>query len=241
MTALTPPPSYSASSSSHPNPPAQLAATPSGSKFSLSSFLRRPAVPPPTKTTFTLPASNIECHISCTTSTTQPSYHIPSALTTSLGYITLSSTTATSSALPTYREVFKLQRLPFVGYQLNAPGTTRAQIHHIRSHYDVFLYTKLAGLVASKERPALRAKRGKITDAVTGNPVAKMFDYKTGGGEKLRALEFVGDAEDRKLRDLVIALWMCVLWDSERPPVHVSDAVRVNTESADVVARRAVF
>jgi hypothetical protein len=192
------------------------------SKSSFVSIFRRsnPDTPTSQKITYTLnPDSTVATTtFTCTTSATLPSYHIPSSLTTKLLSITLSSTdTGDGSCLPRYREVYKIQRLPFVGYQLT--GNPRAQVHVSGNRHksEVHLYSSVDGLVnGGEDRATMKLRKNVIIDSVTGKELATMFEYKTGGDKTLRALELadgVGDSEKR--RDLIVGLWAIYLWNLE--------------------------
>ncbi|KAI5858315.1 hypothetical protein BZA05DRAFT_380821 [Tricharina praecox] len=192
----------------------------------LSIFSRDPPPYEPTKVTYTLPPSTHDTLITCTTSSSQPSYHIPSPLTTRLQELIISgavpSTSSTSSSsLPRYRDVYKIMRLPFVGFQLTS-GSTRAQYHLVASAFQsrpkerglVFLHTPLGNLRTGEDRPALKVKHDAIEDAVTGEVLARGFMYKTGEAE-VRALELAeGYGDDARMRELLIAVWICGVWNS---------------------------
>jgi len=183
----------------------------------------------PGKATYTLPPSPHDSLISCTTSSSLPSYHIPSPLTTRLPELTISSTTtpSSSSSLPRYREVYKLARLPFVGFQLlsssGGGGGVRAQYRLEGSAFrkrrsergGVFLQTPLGHLRAGgDDRPALKVKHDAIEDAATGATLARFFVYNT-ADSAVRALELAqGVAHDQRLRDLLVAVWVCAVWNS---------------------------
>jgi hypothetical protein len=155
--------------------------------------------------------------LTCTTSKYLPSYHIPCSLTTGLNAITISAATPTNaSSLPRYREIFKLTRLPFVGFQ-HVSSHTRAQIcvsGTSKRKADVFLQTPLGTLRTGGDEPALKLKRDTIEDPATGKVLARCFLYKTGDGGDMRALELTdGLGEDTKLRELLVGVWICQVWN----------------------------
>ncbi|KAF8534166.1 hypothetical protein BDD12DRAFT_984012 [Trichophaea hybrida] len=153
------------------------------------------------KTTYTITPSSTTT-ITCATSSTLPSYHIPSALNTSLSSLTLSSLTTPTSSLPRYRTVFTLQRLPFLGYALTS-SHTRAQIHVSSGSKH-----KSAVFLHGQSSAAMKVRKDKIVDGETGEELARMFVYKTVGGERVRALEMEGEGEERRRRDLLVAVWV---------------------------------
>jgi hypothetical protein len=80
----------------------------------------------------------------------------------------------------------------------------------------VFLLTPLGTLRNDEELPALRLKKDSIEDAVTGKVLARCFAYKTGDRGDMRALEFTeGIGEDAKLRELLIGVWICQVWNDK--------------------------
>jgi hypothetical protein len=61
----------------------------------------------------------------------------------------------------------------------------------------------------------VRVRKNVILDA-EGRELASMFEYKTGEGERMRALELVQGVEgDERKRDLVIAVWVAYMWNLE--------------------------
>lgn len=154
--------------------------------------------PPPyesPKVTYTIRPSTHDTLITCTTSASQPSYHIPSPLTTRLNELTISGaipsrSSSSSSSLPRYRDVCKITRLPFVGFLL-ASGNIRAQYHLSNNAFkkrpkergSVFLKTPLGNLRTGMDKPALKVKHDTIEDAATGELLVRGFAYKTSDGE----------------------------------------------------------
>jgi hypothetical protein len=74
----------------------------------------------------------------------------------------------------------------------------------------------LGTLRNGEELPALKLKKDSIEDAVTGKVLARCFAYKTGDGGDMRALEFTeGLGDDAKLRELLIGVWICQVWNDK--------------------------